>query len=361
MKITSIHPLLPLIEQKPEFVLLDKGDYQVIDYVYMDKNTFEYPELMECRGIKFCRDGLILARPFRKFFNYGEQGSDLPLHRPHVITEKLDGSMIHPVLIDGRLYLHTRKGHTDVAKKAERFVMSSERKYGELCRAAIRSGYTPIFEYIGPENRIVLRYDEEDMQLLAMRHMILGTILDFGDVRAMGVTFNVPVVEIKNFQLKGQLEVFLTHARGLKDAEGYVVYYDDGYMVKIKADDYVLKHRALDDMSSKKKVVALCAQGFMDDVLGTLDDADRDELLEFNDEIQGEITKMVMAAQGLVAPVRSGTMTRKEYALAVAPKVKPKWLNAVVFGLLDSKDPRKAVIDSVIKYPDDLGLTWRGQ
>ena len=69
MRIRNISELLPFVDQKPEFVVLDRGDYQVIDYVYQDQHTFDIPELMECRGIKFDKYGLILARPFRKFFN----------------------------------------------------------------------------------------------------------------------------------------------------------------------------------------------------------------------------------------------------------------------------------------------------
>ncbi len=38
MDITSIEQLLPLIAQKPEFVVLKKDGYQVIDYVYQDKS-----------------------------------------------------------------------------------------------------------------------------------------------------------------------------------------------------------------------------------------------------------------------------------------------------------------------------------
>ena len=360
MKITHIGQLLPLIEDKPEFVLIDKGDYQVIDYVYMDNKTFDRPELMECRGIKFCRDGLILARPFRKFFNYGEQGSDLPFHRPHVITDKLDGSMIHPVIIDGRLYMHTRKGHTDVAKKAERFILSSGRGYSEFCIRALKDGWTPIFEYVGPENRIVVRYDEEDLVLLAMRHTITGNIMGYFDLLESADAFDVPVVTPATAPRLSK-EVFVEHARTLEDAEGYVVYFDNGYMVKIKADDYVLKHRALDDMNSKKKVVALCAQGFMDDVLPTLDEADRLDLLGFNDGVQAEITRYSGTAMTLAQKVIRGDMERKDFAAAMAEQDVPRWLIGVAFGIMDGKDPRKMVIDAVIKNPDLILTKWRGQ
>lgn len=360
LEIYNIRQLLPLVEQKPEFVVIDKGAYLVIDYVYQDKDTFEHPELMECRGIKFCPQGLILARPFRKFFNYGEQGSDLPLHRPHVITDKLDGSMIHPVLIDNKsLFLHTRKGHTDVARQAERYMMSCDIPYTRFCKAMLRGGWTPIFEYVGPNNRIVLRYEREELILLAMRHTVEGHLMSYDTMVVMAKEYDVPVVS--NLGAMDNRDAFLAHARGLEDAEGYVIYYDDGYMVKIKADDYVLKHRALDDMGNKKKVVALCAQGFMDDVLPTLDEADRQELIEFNDELQHEINTLVRVARGLAEPVVTGSMTRKDYALTVAPNVKPAWLNSIVFGVLDRKPTRKMVIDAVIKHPEDIGIKWRGE
>jgi RNA ligase len=367
MKITSIHSLLPFVEKKPEFVVIDKGDYTVIDYVYQDSNTFDEPELMECRGIKFDRDGLIIARPFRKFFNYGEKGSGLPIHRPHAITEKLDGSMIHPVRLGRNLFFMTRKGHTDVARKAERYVMSSGLPYTEFCLAAIKDGWTPIFEYIGPDNRIVLRYEKPKLALLAMRHMVEGIIMNRMDMLHTTDMYKIPVASQVDLPLaadpKVSVDQFVRYTRALENAEGYVVYFDDGYMVKVKAEDYVLKHRALDDLGSKKKVVALCCQGFMDDVLPILSEADAAELLEFNDALQSEIRLMTLTAIGLAAMVEPvGVMTRKHFALDMAPQIKPRWLAGVVFGFIDGKDARMQVLKAVEKggYMD-LNVKWRGE
>jgi RNA ligase len=370
MDITNINQLLPYVAQKPEFVVLDKGDYQVIDYVYQDQNTFDIPELMECRGIKFCPEGLILARPFRKFFNYGERGADLPAHRPHVITEKLDGSMIHPVLLTRRLFFHTRKGHTDVALKAERFVLSTPSiDYQGFCIEAIQDQWTPIFEYTGPNNRIVLRYEEEALTLVAMRHLITGEIMDRVLMRGRALSYRVPVVKTKNFQLVGQLQQFIDHARGLTDAEGFVIYFDDGYMVKIKAEDYVLKHRALDDLGSKKKVVALCGQGFMDDVLPILSEADAEELEQFNHDFQQEIGLELNKVYDLVSTYKKldpdvdggESGKRKRFALWMKNSSKPQHLQAAAFGMLDGKDARFMLINHFIKRHETVRTRWRGE
>ena len=366
MKITNIRKLLPLVEQKPEFKVLDKGEYLVIDYVYQDQNTFDIPELMECRGIKFDSNGLILARPFRKFFNYGEKGSGLPIHRPHTITTKLDGSMIHPAKLDRRMFMMTRKGHTDVAKQAERFIVSSpDHGYLPFCEAALRDGWTPIFEYVGPDNRIVLRYEEPKLVLLAMRHTIEGTVMPFIDMLASADEYNIPIVTPPDIPLLGDplinVDWFVKHTRELEDAEGYVVYFDDGYMVKIKADDYVMKHRALDNMDSKKKVVALCAQGFHDDVLPMLSEADAAELLTFNDELQLEITRLSGTATALAQRVVRGDITRKVFAQDVMPTIVPRFIAGLAFGVMDGKDARALAIDAVIKNVDFVEAKWRRQ
>lgn len=368
MEIHNIRQLLPFVEQKPEFVVLQKDGYQVIDYVYQDQGTFDIPELMECRGIKFCPEGLILARPFRKFFNYGERGADLPSHRPHVITEKLDGSMVHPVLLGRRMFFMTRKGHTDVAMKAERHVLSAPGYgYQDFCHEAVDRGFTPIFEYTSPNNRIVLRYEEDTLTLLAMRHMVSGDFIGRETLEAWGRRFSVPVVRRMDFSLKGDVQQFIKTTRELVDAEGYVIYFDDGYMVKIKAEDYVLKHRALDDLGSKKKVVALCAQGFMDDVLPILSEADADELMAFNHDLQQEIAGYMDAVSVYVSVYRKmeqsdKTTARKRFAVDYAYLTeKHNHLRSAAFASIDGKDPRLVIVNHLIRNPDTVVTKWRGE
>lgn len=362
MKITNIEQLLPFVDQKDEFIVIQKEGVQIIDYVYQTQDTFDIPELMECRGIKFCPQGLILARPFRKFFNYGEQGSDLPVHRPHYITEKLDGSMVHAILLGRHLFLHTRKGHTDVAKKAERHMMSTPRvDYVRFMRRCIADQWTPIFEYTGPNNRIVLRYEEEALTLVALRHIIMGDIMPREHLVQYASWYNVPVVALAD-EAWGNVEEFVAHARGLIDAEGFVVYFDDGYMVKIKAEDYVLKHRALDDLGSKKKVVALCVQGFVDDVVAVVSEEDGEDLNIFNDDIQAEINRTMAKVLSLVSWYTELDVPnpRKEFALLMDAAGTAKYLRAAAFASIDGKNARLVLTNHLIRYPEMVETQWRG-
>jgi RNA ligase len=219
-----------------------------------------------------------------------------------------------------------------------------------------------VFEYIGPDNRIVLRYDEPMLVLLAMRETVSGQFIPFSGLNRWGREYGIPVVSCRDIGSACTAEEFVKYTRELKGEEGFVVYFDDGYMVKVKAEDYVLKHRALDDLGSKKKVVALCCQGFADDVLPILGDADKEELIAFDRALKAEISRLVHIAHGLVYPVVQGVISRKDFALSPVQNVRPSWLRGVCFGILDGKNAQRLVLQAVEKggYAD-IGVKWRGE
>lgn len=360
LEITNINQILPKIDGKAEFVVIDKGDYKVIDYVFQTDTTFDTPEAMECRGIKFDKQGLIIARPFRKFFNYGEQGTELPLHKPHVITTKLDGSMVHPAYVNGRMHLMTRKGRTDVAQKAERFVFGdTDADYIRCFHSFLKEGFTPIFEYVAPDNRIVLRYEFPSLVLLAARDIVTGAYLPFNRLRYMGDYWNVPIVDPVTGPAFDSPQAFVEYTRKLEGLEGFVVTFEDGTMVKVKAEDYVLKHRALDDMGSKKKVVALCCQGFADDVLAILNDADRAELIAFDHAVKAQVADAAWHVERAVTDVVVRDVTRRDAAEHVAPKM-GIYRNAF-FKALDGHDPRRVILQLLEKNPELVEAKWRGE
>src|SRR5690606_25943070 len=84
------------IAGREEFIVAEKDWGFVVNYVINLIDTFPTPNTKdtvlnnqymirrECRGIKFDRDGNILARPFHKFFNLGE--------KPEVSEKSVDWS-----------------------------------------------------------------------------------------------------------------------------------------------------------------------------------------------------------------------------------------------------------------------------
>jgi RNA ligase len=362
MYIDHIDDVWPHVEHKDEIIRIDKDGYIVLDYVFQCDTTFDSPHALECRGIKFNSEGYIIARPFRKFFNFGEQGTLLPIEQDHVVLEKLDGSMVHPAMVMGQLVLMTRKGRTDVAVKAEKHFLLRPAYY-MFMHEMLSEGYTPIFEFIGPDNRILLRYDEPRLVLIAIRHTLTGELMSYNDmvITALGkvdVVENIDMVNDGDARPIKDVDTFVDHAKNLIDAEGYVVTFDDGHMVKVKALDYVTKHRALDDLSSKKKVVALCVQGFADDLMPLLDEGDKQELARFNQNLNILAGQYTDIAEQLAAEYE---LVRKHFALTIAPKINPAWLVGVIFGIMDGKSARQLVLQNMQKHWNTLGASWRGQ
>ena len=196
-EIRTINDVLPHIEGREEFIVAEREFGTVINYAVAMTDTFDiYPAgyggrlstydpggamRRECRGLIFDTEGKIMSRPFHKFFNVNEreetQTSDIDMSQPHVIMEKMDGSMIRPILVNGQLRLATKMGVTDVAMQAEAF-MAKNTKYKDFCVWCVSKGLTPIFEWTSPFNQIVLPYEEDMLTLLAVRENVTGHYLN---------------------------------------------------------------------------------------------------------------------------------------------------------------------------------------
>ena len=184
--IKHIDDVLPAIDGRDEFVVADRPGFNVVNYNVAFQDTFimNHDEVMEnhgnvipvavmrreCRGLIFdSTDGRIISRPFHKFFNMFEndemQPCNMDLGANHVVFDKMDGSMVRPLVMNGEVFLATKMGITDVAKEAMKFVTAEQ---SEWLKDQFESGMTPLIEYVGPDNRIVVRYDESDLVLLAL-------------------------------------------------------------------------------------------------------------------------------------------------------------------------------------------------
>ena len=98
--------------------------------------------------------------------------------------------------------------------------------YQDFCHYQLAGGRTPIFEYTAPHNRIVLRYDDEALTLLAIRHMVSGEMMPYDGLKRAGAHWNVPVVESLGRIGPGHpsdATAFVAYTRALEDEEGYVV------------------------------------------------------------------------------------------------------------------------------------------
>lgn len=340
MHITHIDDVLPALEGRTDFVVAQRDGYTVIDYMYATADSFDHPARLECRGIKFAPDGSILARPFHKFFNVNEkpetQAGVLDFSQPHVVMEKVDGSMIHPAIVNGELVFMTRMGRTDHAVKAERHLTPQLRQELTLL---VGFGWTPIFEWTAPDNRIVVRYEDSRLTLLAIRHNETGQYMQHGELRLYASEFGVPCVTVHPSTWPTASE-FVDYARAVVGSEGFVVRFSDGTMVKAKGEDYVLKHRAKDSILQEKNIMALVLSGGLDDVLPLLDAPDAEAAEAYRDVLLAGIDRT--AAELLAVVSANDNLSQKEFALGPVKEL-PVGLRALAFQVRSGTDAALAV------------------
>ena len=319
-------------EGNENFVIVDKGDYFVVNYVRMGKDTHPPVEegelvdyaraavLREARGLIFCsKTGELLSRPFHKFFNVGEREDvmDIDLSKPHVIMEKLDGSMIRPFRVGDTIRWGTKMGVTDVAMQAEEFVAKNPQyqKFADATQRDAHYSYTAIFEWCSRQQRIVIDYPEDRLVLLAMRDNFTGRYLDRKGLVAFGKLWNIPVVNVLNttYPVPSQEEL-VAIVRNMSDMEGVVVQFADGHMVKIKADTYVALHRAKSLLENERDVVGLVLDEKVDDLLSLLPASDRARLRNFDVNVWTDILHFQTVVNALLRSTDG--LARKEFAMS---------------------------------------------
>lgn len=360
--IKTIDDILPHVSGDVGIFCNRHADYDVIDYAYVLSETFDRPERLECRGLKFAKDGSLIARPFHKFFNLGErQGLEaIDWSRSHLILGKLDGSMVHPCMINGELVFMTRSGLTAQSALA---LSHADEGVRRLCAEFIGDGLTCMFEFTSPDNRIVLAYEQPTLTLLAARDNTTGIYLSHSQLSQRSAAHKVRLVE--PIPAHPEMTAFVALARAQADIEGYVIAFDDGHRLKLKTDYYALRHKALSGLAFEKNVLLWVVQDVVDDIVPLLAPRLADRLRAYQTVIEAGLSRNCDRVRQFVA-AHAG-LERRAFALAVQQHLDRR-LQPVAFSLLDGKDGRvvlKRQLESathsetrVEELRDLYGMAW---
>ena len=321
----------------------------------------------EFRGIKFDVNGNLIARPFHKFFNWGEKEAEMAhfdFNQPFVIMDKLDGSMIHPMMVDNKIMWCSKMGPTDVAQQAAKFV-ETHPEYIEFVEAAMGGGYTPIFEWCSRQQRIVVDYPEDALILTAVRDMRTGHYISMPSMKAKAEHYGIPVVKTWNGTFNG-INAFMEAVGGEEQCEGYIIRFENGHMVKLKNAWYLNLHRAKSELDNERNVWRLVLNQQHDDLIAQLDDEARKALETFAEKVSGYVKLLSSRYHAGVTHAAKAWPARKDFAINFAQKTDHP---SVVFKILDGKDPFDAVTEYLLAHSSnaakmegvkkDSGINWR--
>jgi RNA ligase len=365
--INNIDDVLPHIKGREEFRVMDKGWYTVINYMVNLEDTFpavnvaggsvkmrkarslESTIRRECRGLIFDINGTLISRPYHKFFNIGEKQethlNKVNLNEPHVILEKLDGSMIRPILTPDGFRLATKAGVTDVSMNAENFIVDKPH-YSAFINKCIQKRTTPVFEWISRKNRIVVDYPEDNLILTAIRHNNTGEYVLYDSMKQYAESWNIPVVKAISGNDR-DIGNIVEHIRKWKDSEGIVIRFDSGYMAKIKSDDYVLRHKSKEAISQEKNILKIIIEDSVDDLIPILTLEDAYRLREFERAFWMAVEDVGLDIYDKYKELDHG-QDQKEFAMCVKNET-PKHLHNFMFSLRRKLPLRDLLVDQISK------------
>ena len=204
----------------------------------------------DMRGVTFIfnEDGTLFRRylMLRKFFNINQTPETLydvvKDKKIKNITLKEDGSLIAFMkLPNEKIFAKTQGGIDNEQSLAANKIYEEREDIANLINSALEVDFTPLFEYVAYDNRIVLKYSGRELRLIGFRDNKYGEYVSVVDVNIESIKYkNVP--RIKKLKEYRSVDDLLEMAKTMEDIEGWVVEFEDGQMLKIKCEWYIHKH-----------------------------------------------------------------------------------------------------------------------
>lgn len=216
-------------------------------YNYTEKATFDRAwdtkYTRDARGIIFeAATGKLIAKPFPKFFNLGEQPETMLLNLPneaYCVTEKLDGSLGIIYYYDNEWQVATRGSFSSPQAIKAKEMLNKYRT------ETFTPGCTYLVEIIYPDNKIVVSYDKEELVMIGAYYHD-GVEMPRAAVVVSAAYANMPAS--KQYAYTIDEMVTLQHMLD-KDQEGFVVRFDQGLRIKIKGKEYLRIHKLISELS----------------------------------------------------------------------------------------------------------------
>lgn len=364
-QISNISIVKEAIKGHDEFIIKhdEINNILIVNYIVSFSETFLHPNHFddhlqklyaairkECRGLEFdASTGNLITRKYHKFHNLNEnqehQINNIDFTQKHWILDKLDGSMI--TLFQGKdgIEAHTKMGKTDVADVVTKF-LDNHKEYENFKNWCDTINCTPIFEWCSRKQRIVIDYPIDSLILTAIRNNITGKYHPHDLMTEIGEKHNIPVVKAYEVDSTNPNEL-LAFVESMQNAEGIVVRFESGHMIKIKTNEYILIHKSIDRLRYEKDILELIVDDKIDDLIPVLNDNIKASLLNYSETVLKNITEY---AENLKIQVDSykENHDKKSFSLNVMPSLSKK-VSSMIFRVWNGDDP----LDTVKKLVKD--------
>jgi len=305
-------------------------DFNLWIYNYTKECQYEgkWDEITKmCRGLVLDSEGNIIARPFEKFFNHNEI-ERIPDDNNYRIYEKLDGALIIAFSYRGKLVVASRGSFTsDFALLAHRLISNNL----QLLQTIITSEkITWLFELTGPSSKIIVKYKKDELTLIG----IIDT--PTGDEFELDNFHKYNFIKVVN-EWKGK-EKSIEELRNLnlKNKEGFVLKWKNGFKLKIKFPEYIKLHRIIMSYNEKTIWEWLRSEKNIEDLKRQVPE----EFHEWVDNVAGELNKKFEEiydhCQNWIINSDILSFTRKDAAAKINKELKK--YRGILFNMYDNRE-----------------------
>ena len=279
-------------------------DDNIVILNYNEKTTFERRwnhETMTARGLILDLTSAtnneihVLASPFPKFFNIGENPEYEEGYQDwkvESVMEKMDGSLGISYYFNDEIRFATRGSFvSEQAIKATEIWREKYRQFHNM-KIDVKVPVTYLVEIIYPENRVVVDYGkQEELVMLGITYISENSRIPespYSDLKYEAELLKMKVAEEYKFSIDEMLNM-----KSMIDPneEGWVVKFTNGKRLKIKGDQYMSVQRIMHGLSIKAKYKAWF-EGRLDLYIMQLPEEFRGELESFREYVE-EMTKVM--------------------------------------------------------------------
>lgn len=344
---TLFEDLMGLCEKTEAFYYVDQTgsdgvQYRVFTYRLASYTDFQNRNATECRGHTFRLDSdgewRLASLPPQKFFNYGEHigwGTEMDLSKIVAVMDKLDGSLISTVVdSSGDWFLKSKTSFRSQQAVDAYLWLNQQTAFALGVGIAVVNGYTVNFEWVSPDNQIVIGYTEPKLIVLNARHMQTGAYMNR---EAMVKYFGEGNI-VKSFDIPADPHQFMLDAEKMTGIEGFIICFENGLWVKHKTEAYCVLHHLKDSINNARRLWEACVNETADDLRALFHEdpvsiAKIIDMEEKASKIYSHIHKVVHAFYN-----ENKTLDRKDYAIKGQAELTKEGLFSLAMNLYLGKD-----------------------
>jgi T4 RnlA family RNA ligase len=341
--------------------VIDGFNVSLFNYRIAGYNDFVNPipgsnmSAKELRGICFVfnKDGSVYNRYLllEKFFNLNQTPESMYSvvkdYKIVHVNNKEDGSIASFIrLPNGRVIGKSKMSFISEQSIAITKIYENNYRIREFVDWTLDNDIVAIFEYVSPENRIVLNYKNSDLILLRLRDNKTGrhlNLIDYLDI--------IGDIKIAPFEDEKSIDNLIERSKSETGREGWIITFENGLMIKIKTSEYLSLHGLFtQELNRENTIISLIIDEKMDDVLAQLgEDAaqKRTEIEKYTDIINHYISVASHEVDQLISEY-SGD--RKSFAIN---NHKNKFF-PIAIGVIDGKDKMSLIKDRIKTDTKDL-------